>query len=318
MTRRSLALLGGAHVHLDDHLKHLAARGWKVSHLHERDPERQADLCAQLGATPVDPADLAETGCEGAVICSETVHHEADVTAALRAGLPIFVEKPLAGSAAAARRCAEMARATDLTLHCGYFLRTNSALRNLRARLQDGELGEVIDVSMRFSHDGGYADWLDLECWMTDPARACYGGFADEAVHVIDALHWLLGPIQSAQAVTGNALGWPVDDHGAGLLHFESGATGVVEAGWTDRRMRLELDLTATRGWARLLDGRLEIGKRRKEALCEEIALPALDAGAGIEPFLDALEGAPAPGLVLPEEALRVNELLDEMGLLLV
>ena len=68
---------------------------------------------------------------------------------------------------------------------------------------------------MRFSHDGEYADWLDLECWMTDPALACYGGFADEAVHAIDALQWLLGPIDTAQAVTGNVLGWPVDDHGA-------------------------------------------------------------------------------------------------------
>ena len=44
---------------------------------------------------------------------------------------------------------------------------------------------------------------------------------------------------------------------------------------------------------------------------------PPLDAGAGIDPFLDALEGLEAPGLVPPEDAVRVNELLDQMGLAL-
>ena len=52
---------------------------------------------------------------------------------------------------------------------------------------------------------------------MTDPARACYGGFVDEAV--IDLLQWLVGPIAWAMR-SRVALGWPVDDHGAALIHF--------------------------------------------------------------------------------------------------
>lgn len=318
MTSKQLALLGGAHVHLDDHLTHLTARGWRVSHLHERDPARRAVLCDRLEARQVSPCELKESGCLGAVVCSETVHHEEDILAALRAGLPVFVEKPMAGSAVAAKRCAKMARQNGLALHCGYFLRTNAALRRLHTVLQAGRLGRIIEASMRFSHDGGYADWLDLDCWMTDPVRACYGGFADEAVHVIDALQWLLGPIRAGQAVTGNALGWPVDDHGAALLQFESGAMGVVEAGWTDWKMRLELDFVGTEGWARLQEGRLQIGRRGQEMAAEEIALSALDAGAGIDPFLNLLEGVEARGLVPPEDAVRVNELLDQMDLALI
>jgi hypothetical protein len=30
----------------------------------------------------------------GAIVCSETVHHETDIVAALEAGLPVFTEKP--------------------------------------------------------------------------------------------------------------------------------------------------------------------------------------------------------------------------------
>lgn len=315
MTQQNLALLGGAHVHLSDHLDHAKARGWTVSHVFDRDETRREALCKELGAEAIQIDDLARVGCRGAVICSETAFHEEDILAALAAGLPVFVEKPLAGHAAAAWRCAARAEQLGLTLHCGYFLRTNAALRALRDLLRAGDLGTVTSARMRFSHDGGYADWLDLSGWMTKPHLACYGGFADEAVHVIDALQWLLGPVRGAQAVTGAVLGWPVDDHGAGLLMFEGGATGVVEAGWTDTEMRLELDLIAARGWARLRAGKIQIGRRGAAVADREIVLSPLDAGAGIDPFLSQLEGRPVPGLVPPREAAQVNEVLDQMGL---
>ena len=314
MIDQTLVLLGGAHVHLPDHLEHIKKRGWRISHVFDRDTERRDELCKSLEAEPADPEKLADLGCRGAVVCSETVFHEEDILNALEAGLHVFTEKPLAGSAQAAERCARKAESLGLTLHTGYFFRTNDALRHLQAMLRADAFGAIVDVRMRFSHDGGYADWLNLDCWMTDPALACYGGFADEAVHVIDALQWLIRPIHSAHAVTGNALGWQVDDHGAGLLKFENGATGVIEAGWTDSEMRLEIDLTGETGWARLRAGKLEIGRRGTEAPEDVIPLPPLDAGEGIEPFLDRLEGADAPALVPPFYAVRVNQVLDEMG----
>ncbi|MGK7753074.1 MULTISPECIES: Gfo/Idh/MocA family protein [unclassified Roseovarius] len=315
MSVKRLVLLGGAHVHLPDHLDHLHRRGWRVTQVHDRDPARQNRLATELDARPVSPNELGQSDCVGALVCSETAHHEADISAALRAGLDVFSEKPLAGSASAAKRCADLANAEGRRLHTGYFFRTNRALRCARDLVKDGALGRISEARMRFSHDGGYADWLDLDCWMTDPALACYGGFADEAVHAIDALQWLLGPIDTAHAVTGNVLGWPVDDHGAGVLTFRNGATGLVEAGWTDKTMRLELDIVGDVGWLNLNDGVLTAGRRSEARPTTEMKLAPLDAGEGIEPFLDVLEGKDAMGLVPVEDAVRVNEVLDRMDL---
>lgn len=315
-SNKNLVLLGGAHVHLSDHLAHVEQRGWRVSRVFDREPAREKALCAQLNADPAQLSDLAALNVQGAIICSETAFHEEDITAALTAGLPVFVEKPMAGSADAARRCADLATEKGLILATGYFMRRSEALNHLRDRIKDGALGKVIEARGRFSHDGGYADWLDLDGWMTDPELACYGGFVDEAVHVIDLLQWLVGPINSGQAITGNALGWPVDDHGAAVIDFASHpATGVVEAGWTDSEMRLELDIVGDVGWARLWAGVLELGLRGQKQPVETIQLPPLDAGEGVEPFLDALEGKDATGLVPPQEAARVNILLDQMKL---
>lgn len=316
MTDRRLALLGAAHVHLDDHVRVLAAEGWQVSHAHDRDTARRDAACQRLGAAPLDSTDdLAGTGARGAIVCSETSFHEEDITAALSSGLSVFTEKPMAGSAEAARRCAELAEANRVLLHTGYFMRTNPAFGMIRGWIGSGVIGKVHEARMRFSHDGGFAEWLDLDCWMTDPARACYGGFADEAVHVIDMLQWLLGPGEDGAARTGNALGWPVDDHGAAVLRFANGATGVAEAGWTDSEMRLELDLASAEGAIRLFDGQARLFRRGDAAPCETVDLAPLDAGEGIRPFLHALDGAAHTGLVLPPEALRVNALLDAMGL---
>ena len=318
MTDRPLALIGGAHVHLPDHLEHIDRKGWRISHVIDRDTARRKRLADALGATAISHDDLAQSGCRGAVVCSETIHHEDDIRAALEADLPVFTEKPLAGSAEAATRCAELAQRKGLLLHTGYFFRTNPALQRLHGLLRTDALGRIAEARMRFSHDGGFADWLDLDCWMTEPELACYGGFADEAVHAIDALQWLLGPASSSRAATGNHLGWPVDDHGAALLHFDTGATGVVEGGWTDHAMRLELDLVGDKGWATVRDGVLRAFKRGASTAFIEAELSSLDAGDGIDPFLEAIDGREASGLVPAADAARVNALLDQMWLRLV
>ncbi|MEC7760929.1 MAG: Gfo/Idh/MocA family oxidoreductase [Pseudomonadota bacterium] len=315
-TNRSLALLGGAHVHLPDHLRQIDEGGWRITYVHDRDTARRDRLCADLGAAPLDDLDtLGELDVAGAVVCSETAHHDRDIPAALTAGLPVFSEKPLAGSAEAAGAIAAQAQDAGLTLQTGYFFRTIPALNRARDWIGAGRIGGISAARMMFCHDGGYADWLDLDCWMTDPTLARYDGFVDEAVHVIDALQWMLGPIETAQAVTGNALGWPVDDHGAANLRFRCGAVGVVEAGWTDTRMRLELDVVGDDGAVSLRDGTLTLTPRGADDPDETLTVDPLDAGTGILPFLDALEGRDAPAIVPPREAASVNAILDAMGL---
>lgn len=320
MTDKTLLLLGAAHVHLPDHLRHIDDEGWRVTHVHDRDQDRCTRVCSDLNAMPLPSLDeISDTASTAAVVCSETAHHEADISAALGAGLPVFSEKPLAGSHEAALRCASLAEQHGLLLHTGYFFRTNPALQRLKSELDAGRIGRVISTRMRFSHDGGYADWLNLDCWMTDPALACYDGFVDEAVHAIDTLHWLIGPIVQGSAVTGNALGWRLDDHGAAVVTFGNGATGVIEAGWTDTKMRLEIDLVGTEGGASVRDEVLTFTPRQNGDTSEPIRLSPLDAGEGIVPFLHGLEGLqqgrlPA-ALVSPDDAASVNAVLDAMAL---
>ncbi|MEW5424202.1 Gfo/Idh/MocA family protein [Amorphus sp. 3PC139-8] len=312
MVDQNLLLMGAAHAHTGDHLRVAAEEGWRIAAVHERDADRRAAICRSEGATAVaDPDEALSLGVNAAIVCSETAYHEDDALAAFASGLPVFCEKPLGIRTEAARNMNEAARNAGLLLDTAFFLRTNFALNALRDRVLEGAIGQVVEARMRFSHDGGYADWLDLSGWMTDPALAGFGGFADEAVHAIDWLQWTLGPIETGRAHLGNVLGWPVDDHGAAVFGFANGATATVQAGWTDTRLRLELDLVGSEGAAALADGRVRMWHRGSSDLIWSADLSPLDAGEGIRQFFAALGRGSGRALVPPEEAVAVNEVLD-------
>ncbi|WP_306117529.1 MULTISPECIES: Gfo/Idh/MocA family oxidoreductase [unclassified Roseitalea] len=307
-----LAICGAAHVHLPDHVRMARDHSWTIGGVFDRDEQRGRDWCDRLGANwHGEAAELAGAGYDGAIVCSETAHHEADMHALVEAGIPVFAEKPLAHDAASARRIADAAERTGTTVHTGFFMRTNTALAELCERVREGVLGDIVEARARFSHDGAFARWLDLSGWMTTPQLAGYGGFADEGVHAIDLLQWMLGPIADGQARLGFEKGYPVDDHGAAVLAFESGAIGAVQAGWTDTRMRLELDLVGTEGGARVRQGLAEAWDRQDGTRNWSAELASLDAGEGLVPFLDALQGKDGAGLVTACEAVAVNAVLD-------
>lgn len=317
MPERTLMLVGTAHAHTPDHARVVAEEQWAITRVFDRDHERRQRWCDELGAEPADaiaPDGHAPQGIDGVIICGETCHREADISAALNAGLPVFTEKPLAGTGAAARRLADLAERSGVLLDTGYFLRTNPTLTSLRAQVRDGTIGQVLEAHLRFAHDGAYADWLDVSGWMTDPEMACFGGFGDEVVHVLDWLLWTLGPVASSKILLGHALDAPVDDHGTALLQMDAGAQVVLAAGWTDIRLRLEIDIVGTKGQATLRDGQARVLTRDggEEPIWEQ-PLATLDAGEGLRPFLGALERGDRTGLIRAADAAAVSAALERI-----
>lgn len=312
MGNDQLVAVGAAHVHAPDHFRVAGQEGFRVGAIFDRDRSRRACFAERLGAEPLERLEaIAEVGATAAFVFSETGHHEEDVIAALEAGFPTFVEKPLASSSGAARRMAETAEQRGLLLDTAFFLRTNPAMSGLRDRVKGGALGQVLEARIRFSHDGALADWLDLTSWMTVPELAGYGGFADEGVHALDWLLWTLGPVSSGAARFGHTLGFSVDDHGAATLALASGGTAVIEAGWTDTTMRLEIDLVGTEGGADLKRGVARQWRRGETEASWTERLRPLDAGEGARPFLRSVRAGDGRGLVPPAESVAACALLD-------
>ncbi|GAA2479139.1 Gfo/Idh/MocA family protein [Streptomyces gobitricini] len=125
------------------------------------------------------------------VIASPNKTHVPLATAALDAGLPVVVDKPVAGTAAEARGLAALAEERGLLLSVFQNRRWDNDFRTLRSLIERGELGDVQRFESRFERwrprlKGG---------WRESGAPEEFGGLLyDLGSHVVDQALVLFGP----------------------------------------------------------------------------------------------------------------------------
>jgi len=139
---------------------------------------------------------IAARIAEGVLIAAPSPVHATLVSQFAAAGIPALCEKPVGVSPDDAARARDAALQTDVVLQVGYWRRFVPRLRELRARIEAGELGEIYQLScMQWDQEPPSASF-----------RADSGGIAiDMGVHEIDQIRWLLG--QQFESVTALAAG---------------------------------------------------------------------------------------------------------------
>ncbi len=183
------------------------------------------------------------------VVATPPVTRAAAVEPALAAGCrAVVVEKPMAPTLAEAERILAAADAAGALLVVGHQLRFVPALRELRAIVEDGELGELRHIRAE-----------------------AYGTIGDQGPHMVDAIRWLAGgpAVRWVMAQRGDALAGPGGEPGdpawlAAHLELDGGLRASVECG---RLHRARGD--ATDPW---LDKRLTVVGERGMAECSATA----------------------------------------------
>lgn len=125
------------------------------------------------------------------VVATPNKTHVPLATAALKAGLPVVVDKPVAGTAAEARGLAALAQERGLLLSVFQNRRWDNDFRTLAGLIDDGELGEVQRFESRFERwrprpKGGWRESGDPE--------EIGGLLYDLGSHVVDQALVLFGP----------------------------------------------------------------------------------------------------------------------------
>ncbi|MFJ1736255.1 Gfo/Idh/MocA family oxidoreductase [Streptomyces sp. NPDC088254] len=178
-----------------------ATEGLSLDTVVTSDPERQAQARAEfpdVRVTATPDALLARAGeLDLVVIASPNKTHVPLATAALEAGLPVVVDKPIAGTAAQARALAALAEERSLLLSVFQNRRWDGDFLTLRKLLDEGALGDVYRFESRFERwrpqpKGGWRE-------SGDPAEI--GGLLyDLGSHVVDQALALFGPVASVYA----------------------------------------------------------------------------------------------------------------------
>ena len=178
-----------------------AVPGLTVAALVTRDPGRSAAARARHPAAAVVPDPEAlwriADGLDVAVIATPNRTHVPLALAALEAGLHVVVDKPMAPSAAGARRLIDEARRLDRVLTVFQNRRWDGDFLTLRRLIAAGELGTVHRFESRFER------WRPVPKpgWRQEPAPEEAGGLLyDLGAHLIDQALVLFGPVHRVHA----------------------------------------------------------------------------------------------------------------------
>jgi predicted dehydrogenase len=228
----------------------VAAANWRRPSL-DRLAERHG-----IARTTTDWRALAaDPGVDAAVVGTPNALHAPQAIAFLDAGKHVLVEKPMAASLAEADAMVAAARRSGAFLMVAHCWRFHPDVRALRARVEAGELGEIVKTRSY----GGHAGW-GPSGWFTDPILAGGGALVDMGVHAIDTARYLLGdpePVRVCAAVGTRYGAYPVDDDAVLLLGWANGVTSVVESGWWQPHLgglEADTELYGTGGYARVWD----------------------------------------------------------------
>src|SRR4051794_29207183 len=132
------------------------------------------------------------------VVASPNRSHAPVAMAALEAGLPVVVDKPLAATAADARRLEEAAEERSLMLAVFHNRRWDGDLLTLKRLLDEGALGDVHRFESRFER---WRPEVRAGTWRERDAPEEAGGVLfDLGSHLIDQALYLFGQVESVYA----------------------------------------------------------------------------------------------------------------------
>ena len=212
------------------------------------------------------------------VVSTPNYLHASQSMAALRAGVHVLVEKPIAMNAAEAEemwKTAQHARAKLMVAHCWRF---DPEAIWLRQQVAAGKIGEVI----RTKGCGVHVAW-GPSGWFTEKRYAGGGAMADMGVHALDTARFLLGDPQpvSVYARIGTYYGdYDVDDTGVVIVNWDTGATSYFESGWW--QPHADMPNAGTQLYGR--SGFASLFPTRVERRVGEANLPQVEDGGFVHP----------------------------------
>ena len=178
--------------------------------------------------------DEVIAGSDAVYVCTWTAAHPQAVHAVVRAGKPVFCEKPLAVDLATVEEMTAAVQAAGVVNQVGLVLRHSPAFRWLEHMVRDPDAGSLMSIVFR---DDQYLPTQGLyqSTWRGDVAKAGAGALLEHSIHDLDLLRWMMGPIASVSAHTNMVHGLDgIDDQASVLLVAESGAQASLVSIWHD------------------------------------------------------------------------------------
>lgn len=209
---------------------------------------------------------LKAGGVDALVIGTPNYLHAPQAIAALKAGVSVMVEKPMAMTVREAEKMMDASAKSGATLmvaHCWRFDEDVLWLRN-----QSPRLGRII----RTKGYGVHTHW-GPSGWFTEKQYAGGGAMADMGIHALDTARFLLGdpqPVSVYAKIGTHYKDFDVDDTGVIVVEWDNCATSYIESGWWQPHSdgpEAATQLYGTQGFGQLFPTQLELPNAKKQKI---------------------------------------------------
>ena len=177
-----------------------------------------------------DASELIEDPDVNAVyVATPPSSHATYAIMSMRAGKPVYVEKPLASSYDDCARINRVCEQTGVPCFVAYYRRYLPYFMKVMDIVKSGKIGKIMNVEICFScppreHD--YSSEGNLP-WRLQPEISGGGYFYDLAPHQLDLLQHMFGVIVRAEGICSNRAGlYKPEDNISACFQFESGVAG--------------------------------------------------------------------------------------------
>ncbi|ADI13803.1 Gfo/Idh/MocA family protein [Truepera radiovictrix] len=282
-----------------------------------RDAARAADYARRHGV----PRWYADAGAlihdpevDAVYIATPPDSHMRYTLEVAAAGKPVYVEKPMARTAAECEAMVAACRAAGVPLFVAYYRRAMPRFVKVKALLEGGAVGEPRAVVVRLQQNFAPEPGAALP-WRVRPEVSGGGLFVDLGSHVLDLLDWLFGPIVEVTGAAANQAGrYPAEDLVTATFRFASGVRGVGLWCFSAALSTDEVEVVGSAGSLRFATFNGQPLKLTTAAGTEEIPAPYPETVQLplIQTVVDALTGrgmCPSTG----ESALRTARVIDAL-----
>ncbi len=208
-------------------------RGAKVVACFDNFPDSAKRFAEQNGCTAYGKlADmLADPEVDVVTICTPSGAHMEPAVAAANAGKHVIVEKPLEITLKRCDKIIDACKKNNVVCSPIFPSRFHGPSLEMKRAVDKGRFGTVTvgDAYVKWFRTQAYYDsgaWRGT--WKLDGG----GALMNQAIHSVDLLCWMMGPVASITAHTATLAHTDieVEDVAVATLRFENGALGVIEA----------------------------------------------------------------------------------------
>ena len=184
------------------------------------------------------------------IIANETSLHVPTAIKLAKAGLDIFLEKPLSNSLKDVEKLHTIVKKKKLITQMGCNMRFHPCIKKIKSMIEQQKIGRIISVQVQTcSYLPDYHPWEDYRKGYA-ARKDLGGGIILTQIHEIDYMYWLFQEVENVISISGKLsdLDITAEDYVSSLLKFKNKIIGELHMDYFQRPDFRSCKIRGTKG----------------------------------------------------------------------